>query len=82
MLITFDDGYQDNHWTALPVLRQHGAMAVFFVTTRFVGSRQNRLWLHEMEALLASVDPKALSTWAAARELTGEGQVEGTFADG
>src|SRR4051812_835884 len=29
-LVTFDDGYRDNHDLALPILKQHGAKAIFF----------------------------------------------------
>lgn len=35
--ITFDDGYEDNHRSALPILRKHGATAAFYVTTGAVG---------------------------------------------
>ena len=34
--ITFDDGYADNHDLALPVLRQLGLPATFFITTGFL----------------------------------------------
>src|ERR1700712_5414321 len=36
VLVTFDDGYRDNHTAALPVLRAHGATATFFLTTGFL----------------------------------------------
>jgi peptidoglycan/xylan/chitin deacetylase (PgdA/CDA1 family) len=36
VLITFDDGYRDNHAHALPILRAHGATATFFLTTGFL----------------------------------------------
>jgi len=36
-IITFDDGYRDNHDVALPALRQHGMQAVFFVATGYLG---------------------------------------------
>jgi hypothetical protein len=32
-LITFDDGYRNNHRLALPLLRAHGVPALFFVST-------------------------------------------------
>ena len=38
VLITFDDGYVDNHQVAFPILRHHGVQAVFFVPTAFVGT--------------------------------------------
>ena len=34
--ITFDDGYEDNYRNALPVLREHGATATFYVATSTV----------------------------------------------
>lgn len=36
--ITFDDGYSDNESVALPILRQHGLTATFFITTGHIGS--------------------------------------------
>jgi peptidoglycan/xylan/chitin deacetylase (PgdA/CDA1 family) len=43
-LITFDDGYRDNHDQALPILRRHGAKAVFFVATKYVDERRLYWW--------------------------------------
>ncbi len=37
-IISFDDGYRDNHDVALPLLRQHGMTAVFFVATGYLGN--------------------------------------------
>jgi peptidoglycan/xylan/chitin deacetylase (PgdA/CDA1 family) len=34
--ITFDDGYEDNFFNALPILIHHGVAASFFVTTGFI----------------------------------------------
>ncbi len=41
-VITFDDGYADNHAEALPVLRRHGLTATFFVATGFLDG--GRMW--------------------------------------
>lgn len=35
-VITFDDGYRDNHDVALPLLLEHGMQAAFFVATGFL----------------------------------------------
>ncbi len=39
VLITFDDGYRDNHDVALPILRRRGIRATFFVATRYIERR-------------------------------------------
>jgi peptidoglycan/xylan/chitin deacetylase (PgdA/CDA1 family) len=43
-LLTFDDGYVDGYTEALPVLQQHGASGVFFVTADFVGASEAPWW--------------------------------------
>ena len=40
--ITFDDGYADNATNALPILRQHGIRATFFIATSFLDG--GRMW--------------------------------------
>lgn len=40
--ITFDDGYEDNHSVALPLLRKHGLNAMFFIATGFLD--KGRMW--------------------------------------
>jgi peptidoglycan/xylan/chitin deacetylase (PgdA/CDA1 family) len=42
MVITFDDGYADNHDIALPILQRHGLTASFFVATGFLNG--GRMW--------------------------------------
>ena len=38
MTITFDDGWEDNHRCAAPVLRAHAAPACIYLATRLIGS--------------------------------------------
>lgn len=45
-LITFDDGYRDNVDLALPILRELGAPATFFLTMDFVGKGRLPWWDH------------------------------------
>lgn len=42
LVITFDDGYADNAEVALPILREHGLTATFFVSTGFLDG--GRMW--------------------------------------
>jgi peptidoglycan/xylan/chitin deacetylase (PgdA/CDA1 family) len=44
ILITFDDGYRDNHDVALPILSRHGVPATFFVATDYVQRRRLFWW--------------------------------------
>jgi peptidoglycan/xylan/chitin deacetylase (PgdA/CDA1 family) len=44
VLVTFDDGYRDNHDVALPILRRHGVRATFFVATDYVTQRRLFWW--------------------------------------
>lgn len=44
VLISFDDGYRDNHALAFPVLRAQGVPALFFVTTGFLDGTHSAWW--------------------------------------
>jgi peptidoglycan/xylan/chitin deacetylase (PgdA/CDA1 family) len=44
VLVSFDDGYRDNHELAFPVLRALGLSATFFVTTGFLDRRLGAWW--------------------------------------
>ena len=39
ILITFDDGYKDNHDIALPILKKQNGKAIFFVVGKFINSK-------------------------------------------
>jgi hypothetical protein len=38
ILITFDDGYADNHVHARPILEKHGLQGLFFIASGYIGS--------------------------------------------
>jgi peptidoglycan/xylan/chitin deacetylase (PgdA/CDA1 family) len=44
VIVTFDDGYEDQYTQALPILLQHHAHATFFITTGNVGRRNHVTW--------------------------------------
>lgn len=44
VLVTFDDGYRDNHDVALPILQRHGVRATFFIATDYVEQRRPYWW--------------------------------------
>ena len=51
VLLTFDDGYADNHHYALPLLEEHGLQALFYIASGYIGS-QREFWWDELERLL------------------------------
>lgn len=44
VVLTFDDGYLDNHDVAAPELQRHGLPATFFIATGFIGSKRVPWW--------------------------------------
>jgi len=59
ILFTFDDGYRECVTHALPVLRQFGVKASFFVSTRFVAERRV-FWWDRMSFVLRSTQKRRL----------------------
>jgi peptidoglycan/xylan/chitin deacetylase (PgdA/CDA1 family) len=58
-LITFDDGYVDNYSAAFPILKKHGASAVFFLPTAFIGTSRIPWW-DEIAWLLRQTPGKSI----------------------
>lgn len=51
VLLTFDDGYADNHAFARPLLENHGIQALFYIASGYIGSGRE-YWWDELERLL------------------------------
>jgi peptidoglycan/xylan/chitin deacetylase (PgdA/CDA1 family) len=59
VVITFDDGYENNALVALPALRDAGLPAAFFLTAEYIGT-DRCFWVDEVEQVCASPDRDAL----------------------
>lgn len=51
VIITFDDGYADNYYEALPILESLDAQALFYITTSNINT-DYELWWDELERIL------------------------------
>jgi peptidoglycan/xylan/chitin deacetylase (PgdA/CDA1 family) len=54
-IITFDDGYADNLYHALPVLEELGIPATFFVSSAAIGNN-DEFWWDKLENIIYSAD--------------------------
>jgi peptidoglycan/xylan/chitin deacetylase (PgdA/CDA1 family) len=50
IVITFDDGYEDNYLNAKPLLEKYGLPATFFITNKHIG-QQKEFWWDELAHL-------------------------------
>ncbi len=64
VVITFDDGYEDFHGTALPILAGHGFAATLFVTTGWLSDAGDDAAGHPLDSTLS---------WAQVRECVAAG---------
>jgi len=55
-VLTFDDGYRDNHDVAMPILLEEGAVAAFYITTGPL-ARGRGLWISEIWRLTRTMPP-------------------------
>ncbi|WNC68449.1 polysaccharide deacetylase family protein [Thalassotalea nanhaiensis] len=64
LVLTFDDGYQDNFINALPVLEKHRCAATFFIASK--GIEQGYLWNDQVQQLIIATEAEKIS-----KEITG-----------
>ncbi len=63
-LVTFDDGYRDNHDAALPILQELGIPATFFIPTDFLERPRLPWWDHVAHVLKKTRVPRVeLRRW-------------------
>lgn len=67
VLITFDDGYEDNLVWAAPLLNKHGFSAVAFIVSDFVGKSTTQVWPDsDPEGLGRFLDADQIAQWKTA----------------
>lgn len=59
ILVTFDDGYDDNYFNAFPILKKYEVPATIFVSVGFV-STSKRFWFDDVAAIVKHTDEKEL----------------------
>jgi len=64
-MVTFDDGYRDNHDVVLPILQRRRAKAVFFIASQYIADRRVFWWEHVNRALTESRRPEVKLTYPA-----------------
>ena len=75
--ITFDDGYADNHDLAMPILRDRGLSATFFIATGFLNG--GRMWNDTVVEAMRRSPHQALEL--SALDLAGLDRVDLSSAD-
>lgn len=73
LLVSFDDGYRDNHDVALPILLKEGVRATFFVATDYVERRRLYWWDRVSLVIRRSSKPRLRLTYPAVEELSLDG---------
>ena len=58
--ITFDDGFENNHTVAAPILRKHQVPATFYVTSGFI-EHNGMSWVDQIELCVEKFRPLSLT---------------------
>lgn len=82
VLLTFDDGYRDNHELAFPLLRRHGLSAVFFLATGYLDDPRLPWW-DEIADIVAHATAASLPPdgWIASELALGPAARDATVAE-
>ncbi|MFN0185531.1 MAG: polysaccharide deacetylase family protein [Aquabacterium sp.] len=59
VLVTFDDGFDDNHQYAFPVLQRHGIPGLFFLSTGYIGGH-DMFWFEQVVHLVLKTTQTSL----------------------
>ena len=59
--ITFDDGYADNYWNALPILEKYQVPATVFVSTKNIGTTNLFFWDYIENCIMGEAVPNRFS---------------------
>jgi len=74
VVITFDDGYDDNFHQAFPVLAELGVPATFFISTGYTG-KDEPFWYDWLSAIIVGLDSEYLEVESIARKVRMPGEV-------
>jgi peptidoglycan/xylan/chitin deacetylase (PgdA/CDA1 family) len=55
VIVTFDDGYEDNLLNAKPILEKNGVLATFFLVSGQIG-KQKEFWWDELERIFLKIE--------------------------
>ena len=72
-LLTFDDGYLDNHAVAFPLLRSYGFTGIFFLLPPFVDERRPLAWDEVEDRVDAHPDVMRSVGWPEVEEMADGG---------
>jgi len=72
IILTFDDGYEDNYSIVLPVLKRYNFVANFFITTDFIGTNKVFDWDEK------TPHRRMILSWEEVKEISDQGMLIGS----